>query len=124
VLPNFTVFAPVKFVPVIVTGVPPAAGPDAGEMPVTTGIPIYVNLSFAEVGDVPPAVVTVTSTDPVPAGLVAVTDVSVSAVTDAGVLPNFTAVALPRFVPVMVTEVPPAAGPLIGRIPVTAGAAI
>ena len=35
--PNFTVFAPVKFVPVIVTGVPPVAGPEPGETPVTVG---------------------------------------------------------------------------------------
>jgi hypothetical protein len=37
VLPNFTPVAPVKPVPVIVTEVPPAIGPAAGEMLVTAG---------------------------------------------------------------------------------------
>ena len=35
--PNATAVAPVKLVPVIVTLVPPAAGPDVGLMPVTVG---------------------------------------------------------------------------------------
>ena len=70
----------------------------------------------------PPAVVTVTSTVPVPAGDVAVMDVAVFAVTVAVTVPNFTAVALPRLVPVIVTEVPPAAKPVTGEMPVTVGA--
>ena len=37
-------------------------------------------------------------------------------------LPNFTAVELARLVPVMVTVVPPAAGPRVGLMAVTAGA--
>ena len=37
-------------------------------------------------------------------------------------LPNFTAVALARSVPVIVTVVPPAAGPAVGLMPVTVGA--
>ena len=51
---------PVKPVPVIVTGVPPAAGPAEGLTPVTAGADAYVN-SSAElpVADVPPGVVTV-----------------------------------------------------------------
>ena len=38
-------------------------------------------------------------------------------------MPNFTAVAPVRSVPVMVTVVPPAAGPLVGLSDVTVGAA-
>ena len=37
VAPNFTADAPVKSVPVIVTAVPPALGPDAGLTAVTVG---------------------------------------------------------------------------------------
>jgi hypothetical protein len=37
-LPKLTAVAPVKLVPVIVTEVPPAAGPLAGLMPVTVGV--------------------------------------------------------------------------------------
>ena len=35
--PNWTEVAPVRFVPVIVTVVPPEVGPDCGETPVTVG---------------------------------------------------------------------------------------
>ena len=37
VTPNFTADAPMKPVPVIVTDVPPAVGPDVGEIDVTLG---------------------------------------------------------------------------------------
>jgi hypothetical protein len=37
VLPNVTAVAPVKFEPVIVTLVPPEAGPELGLTPVTVG---------------------------------------------------------------------------------------
>ena len=37
VAPKLTAVAPVKFVPVIVTVVPPATGPDVGEIDVTVG---------------------------------------------------------------------------------------
>ncbi len=36
-VPNLTAVAPVKFIPEIVTLVPPAAGPDFGDMEVTQG---------------------------------------------------------------------------------------
>jgi hypothetical protein len=39
VAPNFTAVTPLKFVPDIVTGVPPLAGPDVGEIAVTVGAP-------------------------------------------------------------------------------------
>jgi hypothetical protein len=58
--PNFTLVAPVKFVPVSVTVVPPAVGPEVGLMLVTVGAGTYVYSSDDEVADVPPTVVTVT----------------------------------------------------------------
>ena len=57
----------------------------------------------------------------VPAGDVAVTEPGESAVMVAVVVPNFTAVAAERLVPVMVTDVPPLVGPLVGLISATVG---
>ena len=83
-----------------------------------------MNWSAAEVADVPPAVVTLTSTVPVPAGEVAVIEVAELTVKlVAAVAPNVTAVVPLNPVPVMVTDVPPAAGPDVGEIEVTVGAA-
>ncbi|CAB4889582.1 unannotated protein [freshwater metagenome] len=75
--------------------------------------------------EVPPGVVTVTVTAPAtPAGAVAVTDVADTTTTFvAAFAPNFTPVAPVRFVPVIVTTVPPDAGPLVGLNDVTVGAA-
>ena len=113
--------------PVIVTRVPPAAGPLVGVIPVTVGAAtatVYVNRSALTVADVPPGVTTVTSTVPVPAGLSAVIVVSFTTVKPvAGFVPKSTAVAPVKPVPVIVTRVPPAAGPLVGLRPVTVGAA-
>jgi hypothetical protein len=82
-----------------------------------------VNWSAADVALVPPGVVTVTSTVPAPAGEVAVICVALLNVNVvAAVAPNFTAVAPVKFVPVMVTTVPPAAGPLAGLTLLTVGA--
>ena len=72
----------------------------------------------------PPAVVTVMSCVPVPAGEVAVMDPAASAVTVPAVVPNLTAVALARLVPVTVTLVPPAPGPELGLTAVTVGTAV
>ena len=73
----------------------------------------------------PPGVVTVTSTTP--AACAGAVDVIVVALTTlkpvAAVLPNLTAVAPVKFVPVIVTEVPPASGPDVGLSPDTVGAA-
>ena len=84
-----------------------------------------MNRSAADVlgrGPVPPAVVIVTSTVPAPAGEVAVIEVAELTVKLAALLaPNFTAVAPVKFVPVIVTDVPPAAGPDVGEIDVTDG---
>jgi hypothetical protein len=62
--PNLIAVAPVNPVPVIVTSVPPAWGPLAGDMLVTVGGAAYVNLSPATIALVPPGVVTLTSTVP------------------------------------------------------------
>jgi hypothetical protein len=84
-----------------------------------------VNWSAPEVAEVPPGVVTLTSTTPVPDGEVAVIVVALTTVMPvADDPPNITAVAPVKLVPVMVTAVPPAAGPNVGEIEVTAGAAI
>jgi hypothetical protein len=63
--------APVKFLPVMVTVLWPARGPSAGATLVTDGFgggATYLNLSAATLLEVPWAVVTVTSTVPVPFG--------------------------------------------------------
>jgi hypothetical protein len=58
---------------------------------------------------VPPEVVTVTSTVPIPAGEVALIWVALLTVKEpAALLPNLTAVAPEKLVPVTVTLVPPA----------------
>ena len=69
----------------------------------------------------PPRVVTVTLTVPVPAGLVTVICVPESAVTFAAAPPKLTPVAPLRLVPVSVTAVPPPVVPLDGDTLVTAG---
>ena len=72
----------------------------------------------------PPTVVTLISTVPVPAGDVAVIEVAELTVNPvAGVAPKLTTVAPVKPVPVMVTELPPASGPLVGDMEVTVGCA-
>ena len=90
------------------------------------GVPVwYVNWSAGRRSALVPAeVVTLTSTVPVPAGLLAVIVVLLTTTTPvAAVVPKLTAVAPVNPVPVIVTGVPPAAGPLAGLMPVTTGAA-
>lgn len=122
--PKVTDDVPVKFVPVIVTDVPPAAGPDDGEIPVTVGAARYVN---------PPAnvpdkrlvmFVTTTSAVPFPAGVTAVIDVSETTTAFVAAFPPIVTVAPARKpVPVIVTDVPPDGKPLFGEIAVTVGCA-
>jgi hypothetical protein len=74
-------------------------------------------------GDAPAGVVTVTSTTPLPAGataLIHVAEVTVKLL--AAAPPKATAVAPVKPVPLIVTVVPPAAGPPVGLSPVTVGA--
>ena len=72
---------------------------------------------------VPAGVVTVTSTVPVPAGAIAVSEVALETTTLAPVLaPNLTLVVLAaKLVPVMVTVMPPALDPEDGLTFVTVG---
>src|SRR5450755_4005888 len=103
------------------TLVPPDAGPDVGARPVTVGAGRKANVP-ADV-PVPPVVVTLTVTDPLPAGDTAVIWVAeFTTKLAAAVAPNFAAVAPVKLVPVMTTLVPPAAGPEVGARPVTVGA--
>jgi hypothetical protein len=119
--PNITVAPEAKFVPVIVTAVPPVVGPLFGLTPVTVGVPIYVN-PFARL-PLCPFNVTVTVTAPAaPAGVVAVIEVPLTTVTFvAAAEPNVTVAPEAKFVPVIVTDVPPAVGPLLGLTLVTVG---
>src|SRR5665213_234813 len=68
--PNWTAVAPVKPVPVMTTVVPPDAGPDVGANPVMVGAGRYVKVPTDV--PVPFGVVTLTVTEPVPAGAIAV----------------------------------------------------
>ena len=81
-----------------------------------------MNLSALLVGLAPLGVVTVTSTVPaLSAGEVQVMEVSETTLTlVAAVTPKLTAVAPVKPTPLMVTVVPPAAGPLLGLRPITA----
>jgi hypothetical protein len=73
---------------------------------------------------VPPGVVAVRSTRPLPAGATAVMLVALFTVKLlAAVAPKLTAVVPLRLVPVMVTLVPPAPGPELGLMLVIVGAA-
>ena len=71
----------------------------------------------------PPAVVTITFTEPaVLAGVVAVIVVELVTLTPVAVLPPMVTVApLTKFVPVIVILAPPAVGPELGDIAVTVG---
>ena len=83
-----------------------------------------MNRSAALRGDVPLGVVTVTFTAPVPAGLTAVIDVVEVKVTPvAAAAPKSTVAPGAKLLPVMVTVVPPALGPIAGLTPLTLGAA-
>ena len=66
--------------------------------------------------------ITVTFTTPEPEGAFASMDVGLVIVNEsAEVPPKRTAVASPRLLPVIVTNVPPDGGPLVGLIAVTFG---
>ena len=80
-----------------------------------------MNWSALEVAEVPSGVVTVTSTVPVPAGAVAVIEVSEFTVKlVAGVAPKSTAAVPVKPVPLTETMVPPEAGPEVGLMLVIA----
>ena len=87
-----------------------------------------MNWSAAVIAEVPPVVVTLTSTvppDPNPLGEVTVIWVAELTVKlPASTEPNWTSVAPVKFVPVIVTVVPPAPGPDVGDTEVIVGAGI
>jgi hypothetical protein len=125
--PNATVVAPgdvLNPVPLIVTVVPPAVEPLLGTIALTVGAAMYVKQP-AQVPDCASVFVTVTLTEPAAcAGVVAVIDAAFTTTTLVAALPPIVTVApAPKPVPVIVTAVPPAAGPLVGAMPVTVGAA-
>jgi hypothetical protein len=81
-----------------------------------------VNRSAELVPLVPPAVVTVTSTVPVPVGTVALIVAELSTTKLAVVAPNFTAEAPVKFVPETVTRLP--TGPDVAVTDVTVGGGV
>jgi len=117
--------APVKFVPVITSDVPPAIGPDVGLTLVTlgTGGATAVNWSAAEVAEVPDGVVTVMSNVPAVKGgdrtVMEVAELIVNVITT--VAPKATCVAPLKLVPVTRIGVPPLVGPEAGEMPLTVG---
>ena len=121
--PNFTDVASDRPEPFTVTTVPPAVGPATGTTDDTTGAARYVYRSAATTADVPPAVVTCTST--VPAACAGAVTLSCDADTGVNPVPatppNFTDVAPDRFEPFTVTTVPPAVGPATGETDDTTG---
>jgi hypothetical protein len=121
-LPNVTVAPAAKFVPVIVTDVPPAVGPLFGDTLPTVGTTTYVN-PFARLPPSTPGFVTVTVTPPaLPTGVVAVICVPLTTTTLVAALPpNATVAPAAKFVPVIVTDVPPAVVPVFGDTLVTVG---
>jgi hypothetical protein len=126
--PNAT-DAPVrKPVPVIVTVVPPDVGPVAGEIDVTVGTgAVYAKSSpVPDVDELPPDVVTCTSTvaTDVLAGDTTVIDVGDTTVTLVPAsAPKATVAPVMNPVPVIVTVVLPEVGPVAGEIDVTDGTA-
>ena len=126
--PNVTVAPDLKFVPVIVTDVPPAAGPELGLMEVIVGggaTTAAVNPPV-EVAVWPSGLITTIFTGP--AVIVGVTTVMLVAETTTtevpGLPPKVTVAPDLKFIPVMVTDVPPAAGPDVGLMEVIVGGAL
>src|SRR5262249_20192628 len=127
-LPKFTADAPTKPLPVIVTLVPPAIGPEVGSTFATVGGATYVNWSAELVALVPPGPETVMSTVPADsAGATAVICPSLSTEKlGAATPPKSTSVVPVNCAPAIVTLVPPAVGPefgdtleIVGFVPIT-----
>ena len=121
--PNVTVAPAAKFVPAIVTAVPPAVGPLFGATLLTVGIITYVNPLVRL--PLCPLTLTVTVTAPVlPAGVVTVIVVLFATTTLVALAPpNVTVAPAAKFVPVIVTAVPPDVDPLLGDTLLTVGGA-
>ena len=114
----------VKFVPVIVTDVPPEPGPEFGLTDVTVGARPLTNVNVCGlVDEPPPGLVTTTAwLFPVLAGVIAVMELSELIVTlAAAVPPKVTEVTPVNPVPLIATGVPPAVGPCVGLLDETLG---
>ncbi len=125
--PKETPVAPERLLPKIVTEVPPSVEPVLALRLLTTGAGDWnVNWSDCDTADVPPEVVTCTSTTPAAcAGATAKIMPEPLTVNDvAATPPNETAVAPDRLLPEMVTDVPPAAGPVLTLRLLTTGAGV
>ncbi len=124
-VPNRTVVPAVKPVPSTVTTVPPCAGPVSGEKELTVnGVGATKVNAAAAVALVPSRFSTVTLATPAACG--GVTAVRTSSLRlsmlSAAMLSNSRTAPLRKFVPVMVTGVPPAIGPLLGTTAMIVGA--
>jgi hypothetical protein len=127
--PTRTSVAPVKFVPVRITGLLPSVDPDGGLRLVRVGTGVtYV---YGMVFDIPPGVVTLTLTWPAAFAGTLSTVIEVSllnvkhGVDGQGLRsfdPKFTSVAPVKFVPVRVTLLPPNVEPEVGLSVVNVGA--
>src|SRR5580704_2545194 len=124
--PRVTVAPTAKFVPVIVTAVPPLAGPVFGDTLLTVGAGIkgmyWKPLAIEPL--CPSLFVTATLTAPAaPAGVVAVIVVLLIPVTPRAALPPRLAVApAAKLAPLMVITVPPVVRPVFGDTLLTVGA--
>lgn len=119
--PKLTDVVPKNPDPVMVTAVAPTSGPELGETLVITGAYVKSSAVVVVIGETPLALATVTTTVPVPAGDVAFMTESLITENFAGDPPNLTLDAPVNPLPVIVTVVPPAAGPFVGLRPVTTG---
>ena len=122
VSPNVSRYAPENAVPRMVTAVPPVVGPVLG----VTEVIVMAGARYVNAVRVPTPLSVVTETLASPAedaaGVIAeMVVLFVMEKDDAGTPPNDTAVAPVKLVPVIVTVVPPASGPLPGLIWVTVG---
>ena len=121
--PKVTPVVALRLEPVIVTVVPPAIGPAAGETLDINGADTYVYAP--ELVTLPPEPVTITLTSPEEprAEVTTVIDVALELTIEVPVVPpNVTEEVPVRFVPAMVIDVPPATGPNAGDTEVIVGA--
>src|SRR5580704_2478324 len=122
--PRLTAAPAAKFVPVIVTAVPPVVKPVFGDtLPTVGAVALYAN-ALESVPLCPSGLVPVTLTLPAaPAGVVAVIVVLLTKVTTvAALLPRLTVAPATKLVPLIVIGVPPIVEPDTGVTPVTMGA--
>jgi hypothetical protein len=121
--PSEAVAPPWKLVPVMVTGVPPAAGPLIGAIELTVGAGARYVKQAVHVPLCVSVLVTTTFTDPAACAVVVPVMLVPAIVTTVRAEPPKDTVApAAKPVPVTVTEVPPALAPLFGVTELTVGA--